>query len=186
MRRPELLHVLRAADGVANGRVRFLVIGSQAILGTAEPANHILARSAEADLAVLAATEEEATRFADLISGSIGDGSPFESTFGYYADGVEITTAALAPGWESRLIPIDFDAYGAKKSAQCLSALDLAVSKLMAGREKDFEFVGALLDEGLVEAPAVADLLGRLPSSPAQERAGIWLQNRPSSGWQPG
>ncbi len=185
MRRDDLLHVLRAADGVAGGRVQFVVIGSQAILGTAEPGNEILARSMEADLAVVAPSKEEAERFADLISGSIGDGSPFEAAFGYYADGVEIGTAILPRGWEQRLIPIVFDAGGTERAAKCLSAPDLAVSKLMAGREKDFEFVGAMLDEHLVEQEAVQELLAGFAGAPEARRAEAWLLNRPNAGRRP-
>lgn len=185
MRRHDLLHVLRAADGVVDGRVQFVVIGSQAILGTTEPGNEILARSMEADLAIIAPTKAEAERYADLVSGTIGDGSPFESTFGYYADGVEITTAKLPAGWEQRLLTITFDAHGNERTAKCLSAADLAVSKLMAGREKDFEFVGAMLDERLVDGGAIIGLLATFPGSPAQERAENWLQHRPPNGLLP-
>ncbi|MEJ7745234.1 MAG: DUF6036 family nucleotidyltransferase [Luteimonas sp.] len=139
MRRHELLHVLRAADSVTNGRVKFVIIGSQAILGTADPSSHILSRSMEADLAVVPSDEnEDAERYAAIVDGAIGNGSPFASNFGYYADGVEIKTADLAPGWQQRLVEIAYDAYGTTRSAECLSAADLAVSKLLAGREKDF------------------------------------------------
>lgn len=180
MRRDELLHVLRAADGVVNGRVQFVIIGSQAILGTAEPDSHLLVRSMEADLAIDVTNREEAELYADLVSGTIGDGSTFEATFGYHADGVEVQTAKLPEGWRQRLITIAFDAQGNERTALCLSAPDLAVSKLMAGREKDFEFVGAMLDEGLVDAYAVGDLLSTFAAAPAQERAATWLQHRPT------
>ena len=40
----------------------------------------------------------------DLIDGSIGEGSPFERQFGYYANGVDETTAILPNGWQQRLV----------------------------------------------------------------------------------
>ena len=42
---------------------------------------------------------------ADLIDGSIGEGSPFHQTFGYYAHGVAEETAVLPGGWwKERLV----------------------------------------------------------------------------------
>lgn len=36
----------------------------------------------------------------DLIDGSIGEGSPFHQTFGYYAHGVAEETAILPSSWK--------------------------------------------------------------------------------------
>ena len=36
---------------------------------------------------------------ADLIDGSIGEGSPFHELYGYYAQGVGEETATLPAGW---------------------------------------------------------------------------------------
>jgi hypothetical protein len=43
---------------------------------------------------------------ADLIDGSIGEGSPFHELYGYYAQGVGEQTATLQTGWRDRLIRI--------------------------------------------------------------------------------
>jgi len=40
---------------------------------------------------------------------------------------------------------------------------DLAVAKLLAGRKKDHDFVGALLDNGLLEKTVLTQRLGDLP-----------------------
>lgn len=45
----------------------------------------------------------------------------------------------------------------------CLSALDLAASKLVAFREKDRAFVRALLSERLVKETALLKVLDELP-----------------------
>ena len=42
----------------------------------------------------------------DLIDGSIGEGSAFHQTFGYYAHGVSVETAVLPSGWQDRLVPV--------------------------------------------------------------------------------
>jgi hypothetical protein len=41
----------------------------------------------------------------------------------------------------------------------CLESHDLAVSKVVAGREKDLEFVGALFAEGLARVEVVRERL---------------------------
>lgn len=43
---------------------------------------------------------------ADLSDGSIGEGSPFHRTFGYYAHGVAVDTAVLPAGWQARLVAV--------------------------------------------------------------------------------
>ena len=71
------------------GQDEFVVIGSQAILGSrSEPPEELL-QSMEADLYPL--NDPEA---ADLIDGALGDGSPFHAAFGYYAHGVGPTPQA--------------------------------------------------------------------------------------------
>ena len=77
MQRPQLEHIIRAAAGIT-GAERFVVVGSQAILGQfPNPPVELLA-SIEADLFSLRSSND-----ADLIDGSIGEGSPFHQTFGY-------------------------------------------------------------------------------------------------------
>ena len=75
-----------------------VVIGSQAILGEFPEAPEELRLSREADVYPRTYPER-----ADLIDGSIGEGSPFERLFGYYAHGVGPETAVLPEGWEGRL-----------------------------------------------------------------------------------
>ncbi len=83
-----------------------------------------------------------------LIDGAIGERSVFHETFGYYAHGVSPDTAMLPDGWKARLISLrNENTRGC--TGWCLEPNDLALSKLIAGREKDLEFVSALLREGL-------------------------------------
>ncbi len=46
---------------------------------------------------------------------------------------------------------------------RCLERHDLAAAKLAAGRLKDYEFVGALPDAGLVDLTVLAERLELLP-----------------------
>ncbi len=89
----------------------------------------------------------------ELVDGTIGELSAYETTFGYYAHGVAEETATLPAGWKDRLVPIcNENTNGA--TGWCLDPHDLAISKLVAGREKDIEYVQALLQHGFVQ-PAI-------------------------------
>lgn len=94
MKRPDLEHVVRASGAIAGASV-VVVIGSQAILGSHPDPPPELTVSMEADVYV-----PEAPETADLITGPIGEFSPFHQTFGYFADGVDPGTATLPRGWE--------------------------------------------------------------------------------------
>ena len=106
----------------------------------------------------------------DLIDGSIGELSPFEQTFRYYAHGVGPETAILPSGWEERLVPIHGEFTGGA-TGLCLDVHDLAVSKLVAGREKDFDFVAALLRHRMVERPVLVERLAITELHPERRTA---------------
>lgn len=148
MTRTQLEHILRAAGAIAD-ETEIVVVGSQAILGSAPDAPGQLLRSMEADVYPPAAPEK-----ADLIDGAIGEGSPFHDTFGYYAHGVGPETATLAADWRDRAVTIEGPATAGVRGI-CPAVPDLLVAKLAAGREKDFEFVATALRTGLAAAAAV-------------------------------
>jgi hypothetical protein len=87
MHRSQLEHIIRAAAGIT-GADRFVIVGSQAVVGQFPGAPDELLASIEADI-----FSERSPADADLIDGSIGEGSPFHQTFGYYAHGVAEDTA---------------------------------------------------------------------------------------------
>jgi hypothetical protein len=100
MRREDLEHVIAAAANVT-GHDEFVVIGSQAILGTDRAAPATMLRSLEVDVFPLHCPED-----ADGIDGALGDGSPFHRTFGYYAHAVGPETAKAPRGWRERLVRV--------------------------------------------------------------------------------
>jgi hypothetical protein len=53
----------------------------------------------------------------------------------------------------------------------CLDPVDLAVSKLAAGRPKDLDYVGVLLRERLVRARDLLERIGATPSLPPPRQA---------------
>ncbi len=152
MHRRQLEHIIRAAAGIT-GATEFVIVGSQAVLGQFPHAPGELLVSMEADVFSLRDPADN-----DLIDGSIGEGSPFHQTFGYYAHGVSQETAVLPASWRERLVPVRNQNTGGG-TGLCLEIHDLAVSKLVAGREKDLDFLGALLRHSLVRAPVIRERL---------------------------
>ena len=165
MTRAQLEHIVRAAGSITDESV-ILVLGSQSILGAFPAVPPPLDVSREADVCPLHAPEK-----ADLISGAIGEVSLFDSTFGYYAHGLPPASCPLPSGWPERLIPFQNDNTRGV-TALCLHPLDLACSKLVAGREKDVEFVAAMLAHGLIEPRALENQIGLLSAADQRERAG--------------
>jgi hypothetical protein len=109
-----------------------------------------------------------------LIDGSIGELSQFHDTFGYYAHGVAPETATLPLNWRGRAIRFESEqTQGAL--AHCLHPLDIAYSKLAAGREKDTTYVGELIRRSLVEAHAVGELIA---NETGDQRLQILLKER--------
>jgi hypothetical protein len=183
MRRDQLEHAIRTACQII-GRPEVIVVGSQSILGTYRedqlPADATM--SVEVDILPVAADNDETARLADLIEGVAGEFSPFEELHGFSIDGVDLQTSALPAGWRDRLVKVQ-NANTAAPSGEpqftgwCLNKEDLCVAKLCALREKDRNFVTALLHAGLVD-PAI--ILARLLTvddrhRPAATRAANWL-----------
>jgi hypothetical protein len=150
MTRAQLEHAIRAAGAIA-GDLELYVVGSQAILGAFPDAHPDLCRSMEVDMAPKNRPELEA-----LIEGSIGELSPFHQTFGFCVDGVEIGGIVLPESWTSRLVVVDNPNTNGFRGL-CLDPADLAVSKLAAGRPKDFDYVQVLLRERLVRASGLLE-----------------------------
>ena len=161
MRRSELEHILRAAGSIAGCR-DMVVLGSQAILASFPDAPASLLVSMEADIYPLDQPER-----ADLIDGSIGELSPFHRTFGYYAHGVGPDTAILPNNWQKRAVKLESHDTGGCVG-WCLSPVDLAIGKLLAGRNKDFEFVQTMLSQRMVQATALEALMEELPAGYAE------------------
>jgi len=143
MTRAELEHIIRAAGTIADDK-DVVVVGSQAILGQFPDAPPELLVSKEAD--VFPRNHKDRS---DLIDGSIGDGSPFQRAFGYYAHGVGEETAVLPEGWRERLVLVCGENTSFVRG-WCLEVHDLAISKHVAGREKDVEFTESLARHGMV------------------------------------
>jgi hypothetical protein len=186
MRRDQLEHAIRTACQILE-HPAVIVIGSQSILGSYQedelPSEATM--SVEIDILPLADTDAETARLADRIEGVAGEWSPFEEQHGFSIDGVDLQTAVLPRGWRDRLIKVQNANTAAPSGAPqftgwCLDKEDLCVAKLCAFREKDRNFVAALLDARLVDAVTITARLHTLPTKhlPATKRGSEWMATR--------
>lgn len=167
-----------------------IVVGSRTILGTYDESQLPAAAtmSIEVDILPIADTNAETARLADLIEGVAGEFSSFEELHGFSIDGVDPDTAVLPEGWHDRLVKVQnantaAPAGSPQFTGWWLDKEDLCVAKLIAFREKDLNFVGALLDDRLVDVEEVILRLGTVahPHKAASQRADSWLGTRKPS-----
>lgn len=156
MNRENLEHIIRAAAIVTN-EYEFVIVGSQSILGPIPYPPPEFKVSAEADIYPMNAEEKNI-----LIEGSMGEGSAFHTTHGYYAQGVDSTTATLPDGWKDRVTRVQNEATDGKVG-YCIDTLDLFMSKAVANRDKDRDFNTALLMHGFVREEEALKMVSRLP-----------------------
>ena len=155
--------MIRAAGAIAEDS-QIVVLGSQAVLGQFPEAPTALLASVEADV-----YPRNKPELSDLVDGSIGEGSFFHETFGYYAQGVGPEVATLPGGWERRLISVkNANTHGVE--GLCLEVHDLAISKYVAGREKDRDYTRALARHGLTNRAVLYERLAHTRIKPELER----------------
>lgn len=138
MNQQQAFHLLRSAV-VITGCREWVVLGSQALALWDVERTPVLEASEELD--IYTPQSEELT---DLVEGTLGEGSMFQDTFGYFAHGVGQDTATFPPTWKTRTrtrtIP---GTDGATVTVP--HPTDIAVAKLIAFRPKDTAFVRELL-----------------------------------------
>lgn len=157
MKRAELEHAIRASTAIIN-QDSVIVIGSQAILGSfhEDDLPVIVTMSNEVDTCPLHDDDKET--LATELDAAIGEFSQFHETHQFYVQGVGRHTAILPVGWVERLVPVSNDNTNGF-TGLCLEPHDLCAAKLMANREKDRVFVGALLDASLVDTKIIDERL---------------------------
>jgi hypothetical protein len=169
VRRADLEHVIRASAAIT-GDKSFVVVGRQAVLLPYPDAPSELLLSNEVDLYPAMHPE-----LADLIDGAIGQLSTFHDTFGYYADGVGPETAKMPANWMQFAKPY----YIGESKVVVPDLHDIAVSKCVAGREKDADWVRGLFRHRLVELSRMLDRVAALQASAYPvERLQAWARMR--------
>jgi hypothetical protein len=163
MQRSDLEHIIRASGDVAQDN-EIVIIGSQSILGQFPDAPMRLLVSMAADV-----YPNHNPELADNVDGAIGEGSSFHELHGYYAQGVGPDTAVLPSGWKDRVVIVKNENTNGI-AGLCLEVHGLAISKYVAGRYKDLEFIQELIRHEMIRKNI---LLARL--------AGTALQTKESS-----
>ncbi len=165
MTRGQLEHAIRAACDVT-GDTELIIFGSQAILGSHPNAPEALRASIEIDI-----QPKNFPANTDLLDGALGELSQFHSTHGFYIHGVTIDSATLPAGWDERTIAVSNPRTTRGNTGHCLEAHDLAVSKLVANREKDRAFVTTLLLEKMVGGDTLLNRVEQLPLDAGRRRS---------------
>lgn len=142
MRKENLFDLIRRVTEIS-GISQPIIVGSQSLYSITDQVPQIVRGSLEADF-LLAGDDSDARV---VVNKELGVTSTFYDTHGYFADGLGLATVTLAPGWQDRLQPLKDDG---QVVARCLEIHDLAVSKLIAGREKDLIFLCHLLDGRII------------------------------------
>ena len=167
MNREELEHVLRAAGEVVKGP-RFIVIGSQSVLGSfsEQQLPYQAIRSIEVDVVVIDDPEEIKM---GMIDRNIGEDTEFHRRYGMYAEGVSLSTAVLPNGWRERLVKFQPPTLY-PVTALCLEPHDCVASKMAAGRAKDHEFANAMVAQRLVSPDTLRERIDLLPVTKGEKR----------------
>jgi hypothetical protein len=118
----------------------------------------------------------------DMIDGAIGEGSRFHQSFGIYAQGVGLDTAILPEGWRDRLVALATDNTRPGRGL-CLEPHDCVLAKLVAGRQKDYDFADALLRHGLLDPNTLAVRIKLLAiTEDAKTEIRVWLRGQSRRG----
>lgn len=143
MKKEQLFDLIQRVSSLS-GISAPIIVGSHSLFAITDNVPAIVLKSIEADF-LLAGDDSDARL---KVSDELGLTSGFYETAGYYADPLGLASVVLIPGWRERLQPLK-DETG-RTVAICLEPHDAAVSKLIAGREKDWKFINELLASRLI------------------------------------
>lgn len=154
--RKQLEHAIRAACDVS-GDSELWIFGSQAILGEFPDAPESLRSSVEVDVQPKNHPEK-----VDLIDGNLGELSMFHQTHGFYVHGISLESIKLPRRWKKRVKEVKHKSSTKDNIGWCIEVHDLAVSKLVAFRDKDRDFVRVLLIEEMIDGGILLERINDL------------------------
>ncbi len=159
MRKSDLFELVRHIKAVAPEETP-IIVGSQAIHAVTPILPEIVQQSIECDFLFTSGKTETRVE----VNKKLGVFSSYQLEHGFYADALGLATVILPTGWRERLQPLADE--NGKVVAFCAEIHDVAVSKLIAGREKDFLFLKEAflreyisIDEFLERAKLVGSML---------------------------
>jgi hypothetical protein len=112
-----------------------IIVGSQAIFAITDFPPEIVRKSVECDYLL----QTNLAKLRSVLTEKLGIFSNYQQEKGFFADILGLATVVLPKDWEKRLVELKTE--DGQILAFCVEIHDVAVSKLMAGREKDFEFL---------------------------------------------
>jgi hypothetical protein len=136
------------------GERALVMVGSQSVHASTSDVPIEVVMSRECDLLL-----DESDPLTSEIDEQFGVDSPRAAESSVYVDTVSSTFPFLADGWEQRLVPFG----PAAPHLRCLEIHDLVLSKLAAGRLKDYELIAVLLDRKLADLATVRDRITAVP-----------------------
>ena len=158
MTKSDLELMLREAGAIARDR-DFFLFGSQSLRAVCPRYPKEFPKTYEADLYPRRYPQAWA-----LLRDRMGRNSAFFKQHGFFLDCVDPALAMLPDLWLERLIPFRTPRTGGV-TAWCLEPHDLFVSKLAAWREKDQQFLRAMLKHKLANPLIVLNRIEDLPVS---------------------
>ena len=144
MRKSDLFKLVRQIKAIASDEIP-IIVGSQAVHLVTNFPPEIIQQSIECDFIFISGKSELRTE----INKKLGVFSNFQLENGFYADALGLATVILPTNWQERLQP--FKDENGETIALVAEIHDIAVSKLIAGRKKDFLFLNELFIREFIE-----------------------------------
>jgi len=148
---PPRLHstadIVAAVKGLheITGPQNCVILGTMALLPVLGDKDTWLRQSIDIDL--VTAKGFVSPRQSNLFQRKLGLASEFEMEHGFYVHIVPPKYISDLPhGWKERAIQVPVG----ESAAYCLSPLDVAFNKLLAGRPKDFAYLEEMVKQGIV------------------------------------
>lgn len=180
MLRSELEHAIRASTAIVRGK-SVIIIGSQSILGSFTEDELPVEATMSDEVDIYPLGDDDAATLATELDAAIGELSDFHEKYSFYVQGVDRRTPALPAGWTERLVTVT-NANTQWRTGLCLEPHDLCAAKLIAGRPKDYRFVGALLKSGLVDAQIIVARLETIVDDDDRRDIALrWVRSTPPS-----
>ncbi len=153
MNRTRLERLLIALSQITRDR-ELVMIGSQAVHAVTHSVPDEVLISRECDVLL-----DDQDPVVVMIDEQLGRDSLYAAESFVHIDTVSSTFPFLPDGWEQRLVPFG----PAAPHLRCLEIHDLVLSKLAAGRLKDYELIAVLLDRKLADLTTVRERIAAVP-----------------------
>jgi hypothetical protein len=137
VRKSDLFELISAIKTLSPDEIP-VIVGSQAVHVITSFPPEIVRQSIECDFLIVGGKSETRAE----INKRLGVFSQFQIEHGFYADALGLATVILPTGWQERLQNLKDE--NGKLIAKVAELHDVAVSKPIAGREKDFVFLKEL------------------------------------------